>query len=315
MGSAPAVDWTRSLVMVLSPDSFLRGVGGRILDEVLARGYQEIASRVVQPGRFLLDTIYDDLAQQNITFGTYRYRALDALYSLGSSLAIVLSGPPDIHRQFTALKGSGPLERAPEESIRRRYRAVNTILGLVHGSDSPQEAELDWRTFFVREWSNLGRSELPDSHDALSLPGARVLAALLDRPPGAREGRGFAEVRDQLRRAIVAHLWELLPAREAASVAVELADEGRAIDDEFAAHLATCLDGRADLLLRRALASRFTPQESPLDCDRLWQLLAGQGIVVDPWSRAVLATSQHFHPVDHGRPVDRDTRAAVSHVR
>jgi nucleoside diphosphate kinase len=291
-------------VVVLSPDSFIRGLGRRIVDELLSTGCEEVAARVVQPGSLLLDTIYDDLASKRIHFGTYRYRAIDALYGLGPSLALLLRGSPGIHRRFTEMKGSGPLERAAEASLRRRFGAVNTILGLLHASDSPEEAELDWRTFFVREWNNLGRSDLPESHTRPATPGARVLADLLDRPPGAREGRGFLQVRDQFRRTVIAHLWELVPSPGAASLAEGLAKDlavpgGGPLDDDLVARFAESLDGAADLLVRRALTSSFTPDDPPLDVHRLWTSLLGYGIDVDPWSRAVLSTSQYFPPLVH----------------
>ncbi|MFC5658040.1 nucleoside-diphosphate kinase [Streptomyces nogalater] len=290
--------------MVVSPDSFIRGVGRRIVDEVLASGCEEVAARVVQPGSLLLDAIYDDLSRKRIYFGTYRYRAIDALYGLGPSLAILLRGSPGIHRHFTELKGSGPLEKASPTSLRLRFGAVNTILGLLHVSDSPEEAELDWKTFFARDWNNPGPSEVPDSPVRLGTPGARVLAGLLDSPPGSGESRGFLQVRDQLRRSLVAYLWELLPQEETASLARHLAALDRApLSGEFVARMAKNLDGAADLLLRRALTASFTPDEPPLDTRRLWRTLEGHGITVDPWARAVLTTCQYFPPLAHdGNP-------------
>ncbi|MFD0391964.1 nucleoside-diphosphate kinase [Streptomyces nogalater] len=178
--------------MVVSPDSFIRGVGRRIVDEVLASGCEEVAARVVQPGSLLLDAIYDDLSRKRIYFGTYRYRAIDALYGLGPSLAILLRGSPGIHRHFTELKGSGPLEKASPTSLRLRFGAVNTILGLLHVSDSPEEAELDWKTFFARDWNNPGPSEVPDSPSAWAPWSARA-RRLLDSPPGS--GRAEASSR------------------------------------------------------------------------------------------------------------------------
>ncbi|MEU2060958.1 nucleoside-diphosphate kinase [Streptomyces sp. NPDC013455] len=307
------VDWSRSVVVVVSPDSFIRGVGRRIVDEVLLSGCEELAARVVQPGSLLLDTIYDDLARKRIYFGTYRYRAIDALYGLGPSLALLLRGSPGIHQQFTRLKGSGPLEKASRSSLRLRFGAVNTILGLLHASDSPEEAELDWQTFFVRDWNNPGPSELPESPTRLSTPGARVLAGLLDSPPGTGESRGFLQVRDQLRRGLVAHLWELLPQPEGAPMAQRLAAlDGGPLSGEFVTAMAKSLDGSADLLLRKALTASFTPDEPPLDTDRLWRTLEGHGITVDPWARAVLTTCQYFPPLDPVEDPRESGRSAVA---
>ncbi|WP_371872774.1 hypothetical protein [Streptomyces pacificus] len=265
----------------------------------------------MQPGSLLLDAIYDDLARKRIHFGTYRYRAIDALYGLGPSLALLLRGSPGIHQHFTELKGSGPLENASRTSLRLRFGAVNTILGLLHVSDSPEEAELDWHTFFVRDWNNPGPSELPDSPTRLGAPGARLLAGLLDSPPGAGERRGFFQVRDQLRRGLVAHLWELLPRAEAATMARHLgALDGVPLSGEFVTRMAKSLEGTADLLLRRALTASFTPDEPPVDTGRLWRTLEGHGITVDPWARAVLTTCQYFPPLTHAEDRPEPARPA-----
>lgn len=295
-----AVDWNTSMVALISPDAFRRGVGCQIVDEVLAADCTEVTSRVVRPGQLSLDAIYEDLAAQNISFGTYRYRAIDAMYGLGSSLAIlVTSNDSQIHDRFGRLKGSGPLEKAAPDCIRRRYHSINTILSLLHTSGHAQEAEVDWHTFFPRDWLNLGAEWLPPEPEDIPTPGARELAGLLDRTEAGRERRGFSAVRAGLRRTLLAHYWELLPAAQADKVAEEL----RTGDGSFLEHpaflhsVADSLLGRVDLLVRHALISSFTPDDAPVDTTRLWGLLAGTGIVLDPWTKVVLSTSQFFPPM------------------
>lgn len=301
--SSAGIDWSCSLVMVLSPDSFIRGLGARILTEVLDAGYRDIASRVIRPGALLIDAIREDLAQKDIYFGTYRYRELDTVFNLGPSLAVALTGPSDIHERIHTIKGSGSLESAPAHTIRRRYRAINTLLGLMHASDSPQEAELDWRTFFVRDWWNVGLDDMPATAAEMAAPGARALAALLDRPPDAVETRGFIGVREQFRRTLIAHLCDLLPVPVAESVAI-FAEADEPLPEELIGSVAASLEGKTDLLIRRGLTATFTPGGEHLDATRLWRVLAGYGVVVDPWARAVLSTSRYFAPLRYdGAPV------------
>lgn len=294
-----AVDWNTSMVAVISPDAFLRGVGSQIVDEVLAADCTEVTSRVVRPGQLTLDAIYEDLASQNISFGTYRYRAIDALFGLGSSLAIlVTANDPQIHDRFGRLKGSGPLEKAAPDSIRRRYHSINTILSLLHTSSHAQESEVDWHTFFPRDWLNLGAQWLPLEPYDIPTPGARELAALLDQTEAGRERRGFTEVRAGLRRTLLAHYWELLPVAQADKVAEELrTGDGSLLESPAFLHsVADSMLDRVDLVVRQALVSSFTPEDAPLDTKRLWQLLAGTGIFLDPWTKVVLSTSQFFPP-------------------
>lgn len=300
--------------MVLSPDAFIRGLGVRVLDEFFVAGYRDIAARVVRPGEYLIDIVREDLARQNIYFGTYRYQSIHALYELGPSLAIVMAGTPDIYQRIIAIKGTGPLEKAPESTIRRRYRSVNTILSLVHASDNPREAELDWCAFFARDWWNAGPDELPQSPADVAVPGARALARLLDRPADTAETRGFLSVRDQFRRMLIAHLCELLPPAVAASVAVA-AETSDPLPADLVWRVAAALEDRVDLLLRSAVAASFTPDGPRLETARLWRVLAGYGIAVDLWSQTVLSTSQYFMPVQYdGTPADEpDVLGAGGH--
>jgi nucleoside diphosphate kinase len=295
--------WDDSFVLVITPDAFLRGVGSQILQEFCDRGFRPVDSRVVQPGARELDALYEDVIANNGSWGTYRYRCVDALFGLGSSLATVMrenSPGPGLHDRVQRIKGSGPLAEADPQSLRRRFRSVNSILSLVHTSASPAEAELDYTIFFRRDWltDRAGtRAHLTGVENPVD---AHFAAAHLDHPGDSRETRGFTAVRRQLRARLVVHLWEHLSPELHAEVldAFKTGDhaylDDQALRDTLCAHLATHVDPQ----IVAALATSFTPAGEPLAADRLWGALRGAGIGVDPWARAVLSTSQHFAPVE-----------------
>jgi nucleoside diphosphate kinase len=302
MRELPTRNWNDAFVLVITPDAFLRGLGGEIVREFARLGLRSEESRVVQPGARELDALYEDVIANNGTWGTYRYRCVDALFGLGSCLATVLrddgSGIGDLHERIQRFKGSGPLAEADPQSLRRRFRSVNSILSLIHTSATPAEAELDHTIFFRRDWmttwegAGAHTGTVPDPIDAA------FAAAQLDRTGPSRETRGFHDVRRQFRGRLIVHLWEYLdaPLHKAVADGFERLGPGYTDDRELLDALCLHLRSRVDPQLVAALASPFTPSAPPLDADRLWKALTGAGILVDRWERAVLSTSQYFAP-------------------
>lgn len=290
---------------MLTPDAFVRGLGAAILREFTENDFTPVAARVVQPGARELDALYEDVIANDGSWGTYRYRCVDTLFGLGSSLAIVMQATPAgevgaLHERVQRFKGSGPLALADPASLRRRFRSINSILSLLHTSASPTEAALDFRIFFRRDW--LTPWDSASSHErTISRPIDAVFAAAqLDRDARSREVRGFSDVRRQFRSRIVVHLWEHLNTRLHKSMLEAFAHEGSVYVDDghLIKSLCSHITDRVDPQIVQALSSSFTPADPPVDADRLWRALSGLGLTVDRWERAVLSTSQHFEPLD-----------------
>jgi nucleoside diphosphate kinase len=299
-------NWDNAFVLVITPDAFVRGLGSRILAEFTGHGFRPGAARVVRPGSRELDALYEDVVASNGNWGTYRYRCVDSLFGLGPSLSVVMEAPADasgaLHERVQRLKGSGPLAQADPNSLRRRYRSINSILSLIHTSATPAEAELDFAIFFRRDW--LTRWDAVSAHESTVTDpiDARFAAEQLDRGASNRETRGFPEVRRQLRARLVAQLWEHLadPLQKAVLKAYELDGPAYVEDAQLLGSLGAHLQERVDPQLVLALSSQFTPARPPVDAKRLWSALTGFGVTVDPWERAVLSTSQHFEPAVEG---------------
>lgn len=295
------IDWQRSLVMLITPDAFVRGLGRRILDDVRGEGFVPTAARVVQPGTTVLDALYEDVMANNGTFGTYRYRCVDELFGLGSSLAVTIepldqARHPDPHAFMQSYKGTGPLERADPACLRKRYGSVNSILSLVHTSATPKEAALDFNIYFARDWLSrpdtavpAGPGEVPD------LP-PELATDLLDATNADR--RDFDTVLNHVRARAVAHAWELFEPEFQAAFARRRTERGEdaLLDDALLAEGAAALPTGVDPALTQLLAHPFTPVAAPVDTRRLWRALEGAGVHIDRWERAVLATSQYFAP-------------------
>ncbi|HXM55324.1 MAG TPA: nucleoside-diphosphate kinase, partial [Candidatus Dormibacteraeota bacterium] len=139
-----AIDWSRSVVVLVTPDGVVRHRARPILERVEAAGFAPTHCRVCWLGPEDLDEMY----RSNIDFvwDTFRYRLLDQLFQLGPCLAVVLAdlgGDGEPHGRLSRLKGATNPYKAPAGSIRRDLGGINSVLGLMHGSDSPEEAAYD----------------------------------------------------------------------------------------------------------------------------------------------------------------------------
>lgn len=307
MSELSSSTWDDAFVLVITPDAFVRGLGAQILAEFVDHGFRPGPARVVRPGARELDALYEDVVANNGNWGTYRYRCVDSLFGLGPSLSVVMDGggveaEGGLHEGVQRFKGSGPLAQAAPGSLRRRFRSVNSILSLIHTSASSAEAELDVGIFFRRDW--LTRPGAVCAHEGVveNPIDARFAAAQLDRDPDNRETRGFRAVRRQVRARLVVHLWEHLDAPQQKTVleAYNLDGPGYVEDARVLSSLCAHLNERIDPQLVLALSSSFTPTSPPLDAERVWSAITGSGMMIDPWERAVLSTSQHFAPSDEG---------------
>jgi nucleoside diphosphate kinase len=284
-----AVDWSRSVVVLVTPDGVARHLARPILERVEAAGFTPTHCRPCWLGPEDLDAMY----RSNIDFvwDTFRYRLLDQLFQLGPSLAVVLAdlgqdGEP--HARLTRLKGATNPYRAAPGTIRRDLGGINSVLGLMHGSDSPEEAAYDSSILLPGDMGAW----------AATPEGVRRRCRLLERAV-TPETRGFADVVGGLRARVLAALWPAvgeggrraardLLARCGGPAALRARGRGAALAAEL---------GLAGEPLLDVLAAEFDPDDPGPEPEAVQRLLGAAGLGLDRWESLVITTSRVFRPL------------------
>jgi nucleoside diphosphate kinase len=286
-----AARWQHAVFGLLAPDAFRRNLAGAVLDRLAAGGLAVAGWAEV----LVADRQVDAVAQvQRVGPGqAFRYRALDAIFALGPAVALRLADtagrPSDqLYREVKQLKGASmPADTRPG-SIRYELGSVNAVLSLLHVSDTPENA--------ARESAAILRGD-PDGPpvDELFGPPATLPGYLLTREAGSpAETRGHRDVVAAVRGRVAARLWPALSAAGRDEV-VRLVALGQLGDPPAGARIAAELAGAAAAdPLAGVLRSGFQPGPGAPDPDELDLVLRLHRIGLDPWERAVLATSRYF---------------------
>jgi hypothetical protein len=213
---------------------------------------------------------------------------------LGESLAIRLDDtrgrrPDDFYRELRTLKGSTP-EKSKKGSIRHDLGCVNAVMSLLHISDSAENSASESAAI-------LGAGPAAAWREPSQLGG--YLSLLASTQPW--ESRDFSGVLTAVRGRVIAALWADLPAR-GRELAAKLAGSGQLAEPEAGALIAAELPRAAAARpLAAVLARAFTPADGPAgtaaELGNVPLLLELHGCALDPWERAVLATSCYFEPV------------------
>jgi nucleoside diphosphate kinase len=285
---AVTIDWTRFGFVLLQTDAVLRHLARPIVERLLEEPCSLRKFKVTRMESRELDSIY----QVNIDFvwDTYRYRLVDQALELGPVLVLLIehrdASGGNGHEALRRLKGrSDPYEAEPG-SIRADFESVNSILSLIHSSDSTQDAEREGPIFFGDTLDDEPGSGPDEIWNACRLLEAR-------RP---RERRGFDEVLGGLRARMAAALWhELKPAGRELVASRAVAGPAALAETGLGALLAQELGSSAHPLAE-VLACEFQPGFPSVRADPTWRLLDAFGVTTDPWEHVVLATSTHFRP-------------------
>jgi nucleoside diphosphate kinase len=282
--------WTRELFSLMTPDAVRRHLLRPILARFRAEGLTVAAFHVTDITPVRMDGMYE--AHLVNTADAYRYRALDARMALGPAVALRLTPPDDgapvedWYARVKQIKGaSSPAESRPG-SLRHDLGAVNTILSLLHCSDSPAYARREADIMLG------GPAHSLRWQDGAALdPLVEVMEAMV-----AKEERGFCEILTEVRSGIAFRLWDALD------------DEGRALAGKLIGTATLCAPDAGDRLrghlaggvrsgpLAEILAAPFDPSAPPVDVPWVRRHLAGAAIPLDDWSEAVLGSSMYFAP-------------------
>src|SRR4051794_20375381 len=129
----------RTLILV-KPDAFERGLTGEVIARFERKGLSIVAMKHM--------TVDRDLAEQHYAEHSERpfFGELVDFITGGPLVAMVLGGHEAVKAARQVIGATNPLEAAPG-SI-RRYYGLEVQTNLVHGSDSPESAELESKIFF-----------------------------------------------------------------------------------------------------------------------------------------------------------------------
>lgn len=288
------MDWKRTVFVLIMPDALLRHLAIPILDRLATEGFVPFRYRLVQAGPEHLDALYK--VNIDYVWDTYRYRLVDLNFRLGPCLAVLAHDQRTrsnrSHEWLQQIKGSNNPYEASKGTIRRDLRGINSILDLLHTSDSPEEAARDSAILFDQEASEDVTNSYEDDDPGGVWRLCRLLA--LQRPAERRE---FDDVLGGLRAKIATALWEeFLP--EGRQMLSNSQAEGLAVFVKPSAGkaLAERLRSGPYHPLAPVLECEFQPGHPRVNLERTWHLLAAYGVEVDPWERLVLTTSTYFKP-------------------
>ncbi|ROO63353.1 nucleoside diphosphate kinase [Micromonospora sp. Llam0] len=296
-----AVDWERTVFMLLAPDALARHLGGPIMDRVVAQGFQPVAWRVLWHRPTNLDAFHE----RNITqvWKAYLYRLVDQLFDFGPTVALLVRDvrPDPRHPSHTRLRlakgASDPAEASPG-TIRADLGSINVMLALMHSSDTPADSQRESAVFTDGGFDGGSGGDYGGGGSAGYSGGdpadLRTLLDLLSRSAPA-ERRGYPQVLAGLRARVLALAWPELSDSARRSAADLLAGDPGDLAATGAGEKAAGLLAVGHPLAP-VLAAEFTPDRPGPDPARVQDLLAVHGARLDPWERLVLATSRRFPP-------------------
>lgn len=131
--------YERTYIM-LKPDCVRRGLMGRVIARIEDKGYQITAMKMMQLDAPILREHYAHVADQPF------YPAMEEYMMSGPVVAMIVEGENAI-KGMRILMGATKFEDGIAGTIRGDY-ASSTTYNIIHGSDSPENAEIEIRRFF-----------------------------------------------------------------------------------------------------------------------------------------------------------------------
>lgn len=126
--------------IMLKPDALQRGITGEIIARIERKGYRITHMKTIQLDEAILREHYAHIVDKPFFPFTAAYMAS------GPVVAMVVEGENVIHGMRT-LMGPTKNEDALPGTIRGDF-ASSTTFNVIHGSDSPENAEIEIRRFF-----------------------------------------------------------------------------------------------------------------------------------------------------------------------
>jgi nucleoside-diphosphate kinase len=125
---------------MLKPDAIKRGLAGRIIDRIEAKGYRIAAIKVMNLEREVLREHYAHVADKPF------YPSMEDYMTSGPVWGMIVEGE-NVVRGMRILIGATKFEEALAGTIRGDF-AQSTTENVIHGSDSAENAEIEIKRFF-----------------------------------------------------------------------------------------------------------------------------------------------------------------------
>lgn len=283
---ADPATWQDRVFAMVSPDCLARHLTSEVMNRFAGIGLRPAAWRLtpVTPAR--IDRM-SELQRVGVD-EVYRYRALDALFTLGPVLLVVLADercrtPAELYAAAKHLKGDADPLRAAPGTIRGDLSPVNAVLNLLHVSDTPERSAVECVTL-------AGGADPGLFTDADLGPVLRLLEST-----GRPETRSCTDVVAGVRARLLGEVWPGLPP-ETRRLVGDLVSEGSLGHPGSGKVLAAGLDGLGEPLLAEVLRAAFDGSLPRPDIAAVRRQLAWLGLTLDPWELAVLTTSTYFPP-------------------
>ena len=125
---------------MLKPDALQRNLIGEIISRIERKGYKIADCKMMNLDEAILREHYAHIVDKSFFPETLEYM------TSGPVLAMIVEGENAI-RGMRALMGATKFEDAAAGTIRGDY-ASSTTYNIIHGSDSPENAEIEIKRFF-----------------------------------------------------------------------------------------------------------------------------------------------------------------------
>lgn len=126
--------------IMLKPDAIQRQLMGEIISRIERKGYQILQAKLMDLDSEIIANHYAHLLEQNF------YPKLEAYMLSGPVFAMIVEGEEAIQGMRTLMGPTNVFEAMPG-TIRGDF-ATDLTYNTIHGSDSPEAAEVEIKQFF-----------------------------------------------------------------------------------------------------------------------------------------------------------------------
>ena len=128
---------------IIKPDAYKKGFAGKIIDRIIKEGFELSAMKQIHMTKEVAEGFYDIHRERPF------FAELTDFMSSGKSVVLSLKRDNAISKWREVIGATNP-EEADDGTIRALF-GENTGNNAVHGSDSPENGEIESNYFFSKE--------------------------------------------------------------------------------------------------------------------------------------------------------------------